>query len=74
MYRLYFSYLYEPEGNACSLTDSTAEEHVLALVEHSADEARDRINRYMPSSKVIQQILYESAHVTLLHMYNNSST
>lgn len=48
----YLSYLYEPEGNACSLTDSTAEEHVLALVEHSADEARDRINRYMPNSKV----------------------
>ncbi|XP_053699938.1 bromodomain-containing protein 9 [Synchiropus splendidus] len=46
------SYLYEPEGNACSLTDSTAEEHVLALVEHSADEARDRINRYMPTSKM----------------------
>lgn len=49
------SYLFEPEGNACSLTDSTAEEHVLALVEHSADEARDRINRYMPSSKVIKK-------------------
>ncbi|KAM6994187.1 bromodomain-containing protein 9 isoform 2-T2 [Tautogolabrus adspersus] len=46
------SYLYEPEGNACSLTDSTAEEHVIALVEHSADEARDRINRYMPNSKM----------------------
>uniref|UniRef100_A0A3Q2CUI6 Bromodomain-containing protein 9 n=1 Tax=Cyprinodon variegatus TaxID=28743 RepID=A0A3Q2CUI6_CYPVA len=46
------NYLFEPEGNACSLTDSTAEEHVLALVEHSADEARDRINRYMPSSKM----------------------
>uniref|UniRef100_A0A3P9CB55 Bromodomain-containing protein 9 n=1 Tax=Maylandia zebra TaxID=106582 RepID=A0A3P9CB55_9CICH len=46
------SYLYEPEGNACSLTDSTAEEHVLALVEHSADEAHDRINRYMPNSKM----------------------
>ncbi|XP_035020182.1 bromodomain-containing protein 9 isoform X3 [Hippoglossus stenolepis] len=46
------SYLYEQEGNACSLTDSTAEEHVLALVEHSADEARDRINRYMPNSKM----------------------
>uniref|UniRef100_A0A3Q2VS52 Bromodomain-containing protein 9 n=1 Tax=Haplochromis burtoni TaxID=8153 RepID=A0A3Q2VS52_HAPBU len=45
-------YLYEPEGNACSLTDSTAEEHVLALVEHSADEAHDRINRYMPNSKM----------------------
>lgn len=44
--------LFELEGNACSLTDSTAEEHVLALVEHSADEARDRINRYMPNSKV----------------------
>ncbi|XP_053343538.1 bromodomain-containing protein 9 isoform X3 [Clarias gariepinus] len=44
--------LYEPEGNACSLTDSTAEEHVLALVEHAADEARDRINRYMPNSKI----------------------
>ncbi|KAL4646933.1 bromodomain-containing protein 9 [Arapaima gigas] len=46
------SYLYEPEGNACSLTDSTAEEHVLALVEHAADEARDRINRFMPNSKM----------------------
>ncbi|KAK5892446.1 hypothetical protein CesoFtcFv8_012824 [Champsocephalus esox] len=46
------SYLFEPEGNACSLTDSTAEEHVLALVEHSADEARDRLNRYMPNSKM----------------------
>ncbi|KAG5271775.1 hypothetical protein AALO_G00183870 [Alosa alosa] len=44
--------IYEPEGNACSLTDSTAEEHVLALVEHAADEARDRINRFMPSSKI----------------------
>ncbi|XP_077577651.1 bromodomain-containing protein 9 [Stigmatopora nigra] len=46
------TYLFELEGNACSLTDSTAEEHVLALVEHSADEARDRINRYMPNSKI----------------------
>ncbi|XP_061530901.1 bromodomain-containing protein 9 isoform X2 [Phycodurus eques] len=46
------NYLFEPEGSACSLTDSTAEEHVLALVEHSADEARDRINRYMPNSKI----------------------
>ncbi|XP_051575185.1 bromodomain-containing protein 9 isoform X2 [Myxocyprinus asiaticus] len=44
--------LYEVEGNACSLTDSTAEEHVLALVEHAADEARDRINRLMPNSKI----------------------
>lgn len=46
--------IYELEGNACSLTDSTAEEHVLALVEHAADEARDRINRFMPNSKVQQ--------------------
>ena len=52
------SYLFEPEGNACSLTDSTAEEHVLALVEHAADEARDRINRYMPNSKVWSAISY----------------
>lgn len=44
--------LYELEGNACSATDSTAEEHVLALVEHAADEARDRINRFMPNSKI----------------------
>ncbi|CAM4704981.1 unnamed protein product [Leuciscus chuanchicus] len=44
--------LYELEGNACSVTDSTAEEHVLALVEHAADEARDRINRFMPNSKI----------------------
>ncbi|XP_037655061.1 bromodomain-containing protein 9 isoform X1 [Choloepus didactylus] len=41
----------EPEGNACSLTDSTAEEHVLALVEHAADEARDRVNRFLPGGK-----------------------
>ncbi|XP_067856750.1 bromodomain-containing protein 9 isoform X2 [Heptranchias perlo] len=46
------SYLYEPEGNACSSTDSTAEEHVLALVEHAADEARDRISRNAPNSKI----------------------
>ncbi|XP_016426362.1 bromodomain-containing protein 9 isoform X2 [Sinocyclocheilus rhinocerous] len=44
--------LYELEGNACSSTDSTAEEHVLALVEHAADEARDRINSFMPNSKI----------------------
>ncbi|XP_051576151.1 bromodomain-containing protein 9-like isoform X2 [Myxocyprinus asiaticus] len=44
--------LYELEGNACSFTDSTAEEHVLALVEHAADEAQDRINRLMPNSKI----------------------
>ncbi|XP_030189132.1 bromodomain-containing protein 9 isoform X4 [Lynx canadensis] len=42
---------FEPEGNACSLTDSTAEEHVLALVEHAADEARDRISRLLPGGK-----------------------
>ncbi|XP_078271863.1 bromodomain-containing protein 9 isoform X5 [Rhinoraja longicauda] len=46
------SYLYEPEGNACSSTDSTAEEHVLALVEHAADEARDRISRNSANSKI----------------------
>lgn len=46
------SCMFEPEGNACSLTDSTAEEHVLALVEHAADEARDRINRLVPGGKV----------------------
>uniref|UniRef100_A0A4W3K9K5 Bromodomain-containing protein 9 n=1 Tax=Callorhinchus milii TaxID=7868 RepID=A0A4W3K9K5_CALMI len=46
------SYLYEPEGTACSSTDSTAEEHVLALVEHAADEARDRISRHAPNSKI----------------------
>ncbi|XP_036776139.2 bromodomain-containing protein 9 isoform X12 [Manis pentadactyla] len=45
------SCMFEPEGNACSLTDSTAEEHVLALVEHAADEARDRISRLLPGSK-----------------------
>lgn len=46
------SCMFEPEGNACSLTDSTAEEHVLALVEHAADEARDRISRLLPGGKV----------------------
>ncbi|XP_044945232.1 bromodomain-containing protein 9 isoform X3 [Mustela putorius furo] len=45
------SCMFEPEGNACSLTDSTAEEHVLALVEHAADEARDRISRLLPGGK-----------------------
>lgn len=49
---LHCSCMFEPEGNACSLTDSTAEEHVLALVEHAADEARDRISRLLPGSKV----------------------
>nr|XP_033785681.1 bromodomain-containing protein 9 isoform X3 [Geotrypetes seraphini] len=46
------SCIFEPEGNACSLTDSTAEEHVMALVEHAADEARDRINQYLPNSQI----------------------
>ncbi|XP_039093929.1 bromodomain-containing protein 9 isoform X4 [Hyaena hyaena] len=46
------SCMFEPEGNACSLTDSTAEEHVLALVEHAADEARDRVNRLLPGGKM----------------------
>lgn len=67
LHLLSFSYLYEPEGNACSVTDSTAEEHVLALVEHSADEARDRINRYMPSSKVL-------ANLISVHKHHISST
>ncbi|XP_028986041.1 bromodomain-containing protein 9 [Betta splendens] len=63
------SYLYEPEGNACSLTDSTAEEHVLALVEHSADEARDRINRYMPNSKI--GYLHKESENSLLYTVVN---
>ncbi|KAM9308239.1 bromodomain-containing protein 9 [Gastrophryne carolinensis] len=46
------SCIFEPEGNACSLTDSTPEEHVLALVEHAADEARDKVNRYFPNCKI----------------------
>ncbi|XP_037385755.1 bromodomain-containing protein 9 isoform X3 [Talpa occidentalis] len=46
------SCVFEPEGNACSLTDSTAEEHVLALVEHAADEARDRLDRFLPGGKM----------------------
>lgn len=46
------SCIFEPEGNACSLTDSTAEEHVLALVEHAADEARDKVNSNFPSCKI----------------------
>ncbi len=59
--------LYELEGNACSVTDSTAEEHVLALVEHAADEARDRINRFMPNSKV--QLSYNLMFLTLTKCY-----
>lgn len=50
---LHRSCMFEPEGNACSLTDSTAEEHVLALVEHAADEARDRVSRLLPGGKVV---------------------
>ncbi|XP_044945252.1 bromodomain-containing protein 9 isoform X10 [Mustela putorius furo] len=50
--RMGLSCMFEPEGNACSLTDSTAEEHVLALVEHAADEARDRISRLLPGGKM----------------------
>ncbi|XP_040290066.1 bromodomain-containing protein 9 isoform X2 [Bufo bufo] len=46
------SCIFEPEGNACSLTDSTAEEHVLALVEHAADEARDKVNRNYTNCKI----------------------
>ncbi|KAF5914395.1 hypothetical protein HPG69_017301 [Diceros bicornis minor] len=52
------SCMFEPEGNACSLTDSTAEEHVLALVEHAADEARDRINRLLPGGKVTGALFF----------------
>ncbi|XP_026149864.1 bromodomain-containing protein 9 [Mastacembelus armatus] len=65
------NYLYEPEGNACSLTDSTAEEHVLALVEHSADEARDRINRYMPNSKM--GYLHKESDSSLLYTVVNQA-
>ncbi|XP_049623879.1 bromodomain-containing protein 9 isoform X2 [Suncus etruscus] len=46
------SCMFEPEGSACSLTDSTAEEHVLALAEHAADEARDRVHRFLPGGKM----------------------
>ncbi|KFQ50786.1 Bromodomain-containing protein 9, partial [Nestor notabilis] len=65
------SCIFEPEGNACSLTDSTAEEHVLALVEHAADEARDRINRYLPNSKI--GYLKKNGDGTLLFNVVNSS-
>ncbi|XP_061851327.1 bromodomain-containing protein 9 isoform X10 [Colius striatus] len=67
----YLSCMFEPEGNACSLTDSTAEEHVLALVEHAADEARDRINRYLPNSKI--GYLKKNGDGTLLFSVVNSS-
>ncbi|XP_068019050.1 bromodomain-containing protein 9 isoform X5 [Melanerpes formicivorus] len=67
----YLSCIFEPEGNACSLTDSTAEEHVLALVEHAADEARDRINQYLPNSKI--GYLKKNGDGTLLFSVVNSS-
>ncbi|XP_073188671.1 bromodomain-containing protein 9 isoform X8 [Lepidochelys kempii] len=69
------SCIFEPEGNACSLTDSTAEEHVLALVEHAADEARDRINRYLPNSKVYSMMGYlkKNGDGSLLFSVVNSS-
>ncbi|XP_038626311.1 bromodomain-containing protein 9 isoform X1 [Tachyglossus aculeatus] len=65
------SCIFEPEGNACSLTDSTAEEHVLALVEHAADEARDRIHRYLPNSKM--GYLKKNGDGALLYSVVNSS-
>nr|KAF6471625.1 hypothetical protein HJG59_011004 [Molossus molossus] len=46
------SCMFEPEGNACSLTNSTAEKHVLALVEHAVDEALDRINQLLLGGKM----------------------
>uniref|UniRef100_A0A8C9W5E1 Bromodomain-containing protein 9 n=1 Tax=Scleropages formosus TaxID=113540 RepID=A0A8C9W5E1_SCLFO len=58
----------EPEGNACSLTDSTAEEHVLALVEHAADEARDRINR---SAHFLKSYAEEETHQVDLSSLSN---
>ncbi|XP_078517347.1 bromodomain-containing protein 9 [Lissotriton helveticus] len=63
--------MFEPEGNACSLTDSTAEEHVLALVEHAADEARDKINRHLPSCKM--GYLKKNVDGSLLYSVVNSS-
>ncbi|XP_036993255.1 bromodomain-containing protein 9 isoform X3 [Artibeus jamaicensis] len=65
------SCMFEPEGNACSLTDSTAEEHVLALVEHAADEARDRINRLLPGSKM--GYLKKSSDGNLLYSVVNTA-
>ncbi|XP_072268132.1 bromodomain-containing protein 9 isoform X3 [Pyxicephalus adspersus] len=64
------SCIFEPEGNACSLTDSTAEEHVLALVEHAADEARDKVNRYFPNCKI--GYLKKNADGTLIYTVVNS--
>ncbi|XP_057352831.1 bromodomain-containing protein 9 isoform X10 [Manis pentadactyla] len=65
------SCMFEPEGNACSLTDSTAEEHVLALVEHAADEARDRISRLLPGSKM--GYLKKNGDGSLLYSVVNSA-
>ncbi|XP_075068788.1 bromodomain-containing protein 9 isoform X10 [Mixophyes fleayi] len=64
------SCIFEPEGNACSLTDSTAEEHVLALVEHAADEARDKVNRYLPNRKI--GYLKKNVDGTLIYTVVNS--
>ncbi|XP_063778742.1 bromodomain-containing protein 9 isoform X4 [Pseudophryne corroboree] len=64
------SCIFEPEGNACSLTDSTAEEHVLALVEHAADEARDKVNRYLPNCKI--GYLKKNVDGTLIYTVVNS--
>uniref|UniRef100_A0A6I8PZV5 Bromodomain-containing protein 9 n=1 Tax=Xenopus tropicalis TaxID=8364 RepID=A0A6I8PZV5_XENTR len=64
-----FRSIFEPEGNACSLTDSTAEEHVLALVEHAADEARDKINRYLPNCRI--GYLKKNADGTLIYTVVN---
>uniref|UniRef100_A0A8C3YID4 Bromodomain-containing protein 9 n=1 Tax=Catagonus wagneri TaxID=51154 RepID=A0A8C3YID4_9CETA len=65
------SCMFEPEGNACSLTDSTAEEHVLALVEHAADQARDRINRLVPGGKM--GYLRKSGDGSLLYSVVNTA-
>ncbi|KAM4810501.1 bromodomain-containing protein 9 [Rhinophrynus dorsalis] len=64
------SCIFEPEGNACSLTDSTAEEHVLALVEHAADEARDKIKRYLPNCRI--GYLKKNAEGSLVYTSVNS--
>ncbi|XP_040209292.1 bromodomain-containing protein 9 isoform X4 [Rana temporaria] len=64
------SCIFEPEGNACSLTDSTAEEHVLALVEHAADEARDKVNRDFSNCKI--GYLKKNTDGTLIYTVVNS--
>ncbi|XP_040209291.1 bromodomain-containing protein 9 isoform X3 [Rana temporaria] len=66
----YSSCIFEPEGNACSLTDSTAEEHVLALVEHAADEARDKVNRDFSNCKI--GYLKKNTDGTLIYTVVNS--